>query len=149
MLIIGSFIFFDEISFQNFCPFSIGIASFHIACILSRFSRVRLCVTQWTVACQAPLSAGFSWQEYWRDCHVLLQGIFPTRGLKPVSWVSCRGRLSLYLWATDEGLCSNSWTAKLFVYSVCNSYIRGVVCNIFFSICSLSFYFLNDVFWGT
>ena len=35
------------------------------ACILSHFSRVRLCVTLWTAAHQAPLSTGFSRQEYW------------------------------------------------------------------------------------
>ena len=32
---------------------------------LSHFSRVRLSVTLWTTACQAPLSMGFSRQEYW------------------------------------------------------------------------------------
>ena len=32
--------------------------------LLSRFSRVRLCVTPQTVAYQAPLSLGFSRQEY-------------------------------------------------------------------------------------
>ena len=31
----------------------------------SHFSRVRLSVTPWTVARQAPLSMGFSRQEYW------------------------------------------------------------------------------------
>ena len=35
------------------------------ACVLSHFSRVGLFVTLWTVACQAPLSMGFSRQEYW------------------------------------------------------------------------------------
>ena len=35
------------------------------ACMLSRFSRVQLCVTQRTAAHQAPLSTGFSGQEYW------------------------------------------------------------------------------------
>ena len=34
-------------------------------CMLTRFSRVHLCVTPWTVAHQAPLSMGFSRQEYW------------------------------------------------------------------------------------
>ena len=34
------------------------------ACILSYFSHVRLCATPWTVANQAPLSKGFSRQEY-------------------------------------------------------------------------------------
>ena len=32
--------------------------------MLSHFSR-RLCATLWTVACQAPMSMGFSRQEYW------------------------------------------------------------------------------------
>ena len=35
------------------------------ACMLSRFSRVRLCATPWTATHQAPLSTGFSRQEYW------------------------------------------------------------------------------------
>ena len=33
--------------------------------MLSHFSRVRLFTTPWTVAYQAPLSMGFSRQEYW------------------------------------------------------------------------------------
>ena len=33
------------------------------ACVLSCFSRVRLCATLWTVAHQAPLSMGLSMQE--------------------------------------------------------------------------------------
>ena len=33
--------------------------------MLSRFSRVQLFVTQWTVACEAPLSMGFSRQGCW------------------------------------------------------------------------------------
>ena len=33
--------------------------------LLSRFSRVRLCVTPETAAHQAPLSLGFSRQEHW------------------------------------------------------------------------------------
>ena len=35
------------------------------ACMLSHFSRIRLCATRWTAAHQAPLSTGFSRQEYW------------------------------------------------------------------------------------
>ena len=35
-------------------------------------SRVRPSVTPWTAAHQAPLSMGFSRQEYWRGCHCLL-----------------------------------------------------------------------------
>ena len=33
--------------------------------LLSHFSRVRLCVTPWTAAHQAPPSLGFSRQEHW------------------------------------------------------------------------------------
>ena len=35
------------------------------ACMLSHFSHVQLCATPWTAAHQAPLSTGFSRQEYW------------------------------------------------------------------------------------
>ena len=35
------------------------------AYVLSHFSRVQLCVTLWTVACQAPLSMRFSRKGYW------------------------------------------------------------------------------------
>ena len=35
------------------------------ACVLSCFSCLQLCVTLWTAAHQAPLSTGFSRQEYW------------------------------------------------------------------------------------
>ena len=34
-------------------------------CMLSLFSGVRLFVTPWTVARQAPLSMGFAREEYW------------------------------------------------------------------------------------
>ena len=35
------------------------------ACMLNSFSHVWLCATPWTVALQAPLSIGFSRQQYW------------------------------------------------------------------------------------
>ena len=37
-------------------------------------------MTPWTAARQAPLSVGFSRQEYWSGCRALLQGLFPTQG---------------------------------------------------------------------
>ena len=52
-----------------------------------QLSRVWLFVTLWTVALQAPLSMGFSRQEYW----VLLcpsPGDLPDLGIEPVSLVS-------------------------------------------------------------
>ena len=53
------------------------------ACMLSCFSRVRLIVTLWTVACRAPLSMGFSRQSTGVGCHAFLQGIFLIQGLNP------------------------------------------------------------------
>ena len=52
---------------------------------LSRFSLAQLCVTPLTVARQAPLSMGFSRQEYWRGlpCPPPLQGILRTQGWNP------------------------------------------------------------------
>ena len=49
----------------NSLVFSKIIGSELSACLLSCFSRVRLCATLWTATCQAPLSMGFSRQEYW------------------------------------------------------------------------------------
>ena len=50
------------------------------------YSKNRCCVqlfaSLWTVACQAPLSMGFSRQECWSYC--LLQGISLTQGWNPV-----------------------------------------------------------------
>ena len=53
----------------------------HGVCILSHFSHVWFFAILWTVAHQAPLSMGFSRQEYWVNCHSHLQGIFLTPGL--------------------------------------------------------------------
>ena len=46
-------------------------------------SRVRLFVTPWTVALQAPLSMGFSRQEYWSE--LLPPGDLPNPRIKPTS----------------------------------------------------------------
>ena len=39
-------------------------------CVLSHFSHIQLFVTLWIVACQAPLSMGFSRQEHWSGLHI-------------------------------------------------------------------------------
>ena len=44
------------------------------------------------VAYQAPLSMGFSRQEYWIGLYFLLQGIFPTQGSNP-GLLHCRQML--------------------------------------------------------
>ena len=64
---------------------------FDCVCILSRFSRVQFFVTPWTVACQAPLSMGFSRQEYWRGLPCPPPGDLPDLGIEPASPVSLAG----------------------------------------------------------
>ena len=55
------------------------------ACMLSRFSHVQLFVTLWTVAHQAPLSMGFSRQEYWSELPFPSLGDLPNPGIEPRS----------------------------------------------------------------
>ena len=56
--------------------------------VLSHFNHIRLFVTLWTVACQAHLSMGFSWQEYWSGLPCPLPGNLPDPGIKYVSITS-------------------------------------------------------------
>ena len=55
---------------------------------LSRFSRVQLFVTLWTVAYRAPLSMGFSRQEYWNGLSFPPPGDLPDPGIEPTSLAS-------------------------------------------------------------
>ena len=48
-------------------------------------SRVRLFETLWTVAHQAPLSMGFSRQEYWSGLPFPSLGNLPDQGIEPTS----------------------------------------------------------------
>ena len=67
------------------------------ACVLSCFRGVRLFATPWTIAHQAPLSMGFSRQEYWSGLPCPPPGDLPNPGIKPVSLTcTCTGRWVLY-----------------------------------------------------
>ena len=66
-------------------------------------SRVWLFATPWTVAHQAPLSMGFSRQEYWSGLPFPSPGDLPNPGTEArLSCVSCTGRQILYHCATWE-----------------------------------------------
>ena len=56
--------------------------------LLSCFSCARLFVTLWTVACQEPLSMGFSRQEYWSRLPFPPPGALPNPRIEPFQ---CRG----------------------------------------------------------
>ena len=68
-------------SLPLFFPPSISFfsASVHL---LSCFSHVQLFVTLWTIACQAPLSMGFSRQECWGGLPCLPPGVLPKPGIE-------------------------------------------------------------------
>ena len=56
--------------------------------VLSHFSRVQLVATLWTVDHQAPLSMGFSRQEYWSGLPCPPPGDPPNPGIEPWSLMS-------------------------------------------------------------
>ena len=58
------------------------------ACVLSPFSHVRLFAIPGTIALQAPLSMGFSRQEYWSGLPCPSPGDRPNPGIKPASLMS-------------------------------------------------------------
>ena len=51
-------------------------------------SCVQLFATSWTIVCQAHVSIGFSWQEYWSGLPFPSPGDLPGPGMKPTSPVS-------------------------------------------------------------
>ena len=51
-------------------------------------SRIQFFATPWTVAHQAPLSVGFSLQEYWSGVIFPPPGDFPDPGIEPMSLTS-------------------------------------------------------------
>ena len=66
------------------------------ACMLSCFSCVQLFATLCTVAPLAPLSMGFSRQNYWSGLPCPSAVDFPHPGIEPTPHVSCNGRHFLY-----------------------------------------------------
>ena len=57
-------------------------------CMLNCFSRIRLCTVLWTVAYQAPLSMGFSRQEYWSGLACPPPRAVPNPGIELASLTS-------------------------------------------------------------
>ena len=77
--------------------------------MLSHFSGVYLLVTPWAVAHQAPLSMGFSRQEYWVAMPSFRRSSRP-RDRTHVSSVSCIGRWVLYHLCNLGNLVHGSFT---------------------------------------
>ena len=73
------------------------LCTWHVArtagCVLSP---VQLFATPWTIARQAPLSRGFSRQEYWGRLPSPSPEDLPNPGFEPASQVSCICKQVLY-----------------------------------------------------
>ena len=66
--------------------FSISVCVYIITCVcVCAAAQLCLTVSPWTVACQTPLSVGFSRQEYWSGLPYPSPGDLPDPGIKPVS----------------------------------------------------------------
>ena len=72
-------------------------------CVLSH---VQLFVTPWIVECQAPLSMGFSMQEYWSGLPFPPPGGLPNSGWNPHLLCLLHCRRIPHHWATWESLTS-------------------------------------------
>ena len=59
-----------------------------LCCVLGRFHHVRLSVIPWTIAHQAPLSLGFSRQEYWSGLPCPVPDDLPHPGVECMSLTS-------------------------------------------------------------
>ena len=65
-----------------------GLRALSAVCALSHSSCVRLLETPWTTAHQAPMSVGFSRQEYWSGLPCPPTRDLPDPGIEPVSPVA-------------------------------------------------------------
>ena len=63
-------------------------ALFHMLCVKSLQCHVWLFATLWPIACQVPLSMGFSRQENWSGLLCPPPGNLPNPGLKPACLMS-------------------------------------------------------------
>ena len=86
-----------------YTPVSFIVLSLNPLCYLwkwkwSCFSRVWLFATQWTVACQASLSMGFSRQGYWSRLPFPSPGDLPKPGIQPESLTLQADSLSSEPW---------------------------------------------------
>ena len=125
-----------------------------IACV---FSHIWLFVTLWTAVHQAPLSMGFSRQEYWSMLLCPPPGDLPDPGIKlmfPASpalqvdslllshWGSPRKRLPTSVWSSFKTNVSGSCLIHL--NSLCQISLGASVCLLFL-FCHRNLYLRNKV----
>ena len=105
-------------------------------------SRVQLFVTPWTVACQAPLSMGFSRQEYWSGLPFPPPGDLPDPGTEPRSPVVQADSLPLRrMWHYFQAVPSR-WAGL--PYSIMRAKRGNQAVGCIFSICYWRWSLFND-----
>ena len=92
---------------------------FHVLCVLNHFSHVHLYVTVQTTASQAPLSMGFSRQEYWSGLLCPSPGDLLNPGIEPTSPVFLSSQVDSLssepsVSATVKYCCYEHWDACIF-----------------------------------
>ena len=106
--------------------------------MLSPFSCVRLCATQWTIAPQAPLSMGFSRQDYWSGLPCPPPGNLPDPGIKPISLMSPASAGRFFNTILGKRQKYKKWEAKMECWV--NSFPAGLLP------CLGSVYLIKDLF---
>ena len=93
-------------------------------CVLSHSNHVQLFVTLWTVTCLAPLSMGFSRQEYWRRLPFPSPGDLPQWGIKPRSLTFLALEVGFFTmranWKTQRSLCVSIFQVLIADHSLGN-----------------------------
>ena len=77
---------FSTYSWQCPCQYTLERGKTTLECMHAQlFNRVWLFATPQTIAHQAPLSVGFSWQEYWSELPFHSPKVLPDPGIEPMS----------------------------------------------------------------
>ena len=77
--------YYEQVLFQVLYLFYLILTIILFNVNVKSLSRVRLFATPWTVAYQAPLSMGFSRQQYWSGLPFLSPRDLPNPGIEPGS----------------------------------------------------------------
>ena len=95
----------------------------HTVCMLSHFSCVRFFANPWTIAHQAPLSMGFSRQEYYSGLPCPPPGDLADPGIEPASPVTPALQ-------ADSLLLSHRGSSKYVLLSERSQYEKPIYCMI-------------------
>ena len=106
-------------------------------CRLSHFSYVQFFASPWTVACQVPLSMGFSRQECWSGLPYSPPGDLPNSGTETTSLlpVSCTGFFATSI--SWEGLVNEE------IIQICWKDGKKVLIDVHSQICTMVQFYIK------